>query len=295
MPTAAGQSGKFVTTRQVRERLVKELERNVSLRVEDTDQPDTFTVSGRGELHLTILMETMRREGFEFQVSRPRVITRKHESGELQEPYEEAVVEVPADLVGTVIEKLGGRKGEMTEMRPMGDSGTTRLRFRIPARGLFGYRSEFMTDTRGEGILHHQFHAWGGWAGPLKGRSRGVLVADRLGKSVGFALFNLQDRATMLVAPGVDCYGGMIVGENARSDDMDVNVSKEKKLTNMRTTSSDENIKLEPPRQLTLELALEFIEDDELIEVTPDSIRLRKRVLDPNMRKKAAKKVSQLA
>ena len=291
----AGQSGKFVTTRQVRERLVKELERNVSLRVEDTDQPDTFTVSGRGELHLTILMETMRREGFEFQVSRPRVITRKHESGELQEPYEEAVVEVPADLVGTVIEKLGGRKGEMTEMRPMGDSGTTRLRFRIPARGLFGYRSEFMTDTRGEGILHHQFHAWGGWAGPLKGRSRGVLVADRLGKSVGFALFNLQDRATMLVAPGVDCYGGMIVGENARSDDMDVNVSKEKKLTNMRTTSSDENIKLEPPRQLTLELALEFIEDDELIEVTPDSIRLRKRVLDPNMRKKAAKKVSQLA
>jgi GTP-binding protein len=291
----AGQSGKFVTTRQVRERLVKELERNVSLRVENTDQPDTFTVSGRGELHLTILMETMRREGFEFQVSRPRVITRKHESGELQEPYEEAVVEVPADLVGTVIEKLGGRKGEMTEMRPMGDSGTTRLRFRIPARGLFGYRSEFMTDTRGEGILHHQFHAWGGWAGPLKGRSRGVLVADRLGKSVGFALFNLQDRATMFVPPGVDCYGGMIVGENARSDDMDVNVSKEKKLTNMRTTSSDENIKLEPPRQLTLELALEFIEDDELIEVTPDSIRLRKRVLDPNMRKKAAKKVSQLA
>ena len=291
----AGQSGKFVTTRQVRERLVKELERNVSLRVENTDQPDTFTVSGRGELHLTILMETMRREGFEFQVSRPRVITRKHESGELQEPYEEAVVEVPADLVGTVIEKLGGRKGEMTEMRPMGDSGTTRLRFRIPARGLFGYRSEFMTDTRGEGILHHQFHAWGGWAGPLKGRSRGVLVADRLGKSVGFALFNLQDRATMFVPPGVDCYGGMIVGENARSDDMDVNVSKEKKLTNMRTTSSDENIKLEPPRQLTLELALEFIEDDELIEVTPDSIRLRKRVLDPNMRKKAAKKVGQLA
>jgi GTP-binding protein len=291
----AGQSGKFVTTRQVRERLVKELERNVSLRVEDTDQPDTFTVSGRGELHLTILMETMRREGFEFQVSRPRVITRKHESGELQEPYEEAVVEVPSELVGTVIEKLGGRKGEMTEMRPMGDSGTTRLRFRIPARGLFGYRSEFMTDTRGEGILHHQFYAWGGWAGPLKGRSRGVLVADRLGKSVGFALFNLQERGTMFVAPGADCYGGMIVGENARSDDMDVNVSKEKKLTNMRTTSSDENIKLEPPRQITLELALEFIEDDELIEVTPDSIRLRKRVLDPNTRKKAAKKASQPA
>jgi GTP-binding protein len=287
----AGQSGKFVTTRQVRERLYKELQRNVSLRVEDTDSPDTFTVSGRGELHLTILMETMRREGFEFQVSRPRVVTRKHD-GELQEPYEEAVVEVPSGIVGTVIEKLGGRRGEMTEMRPMGDSGTTRLRFRIPARGLFGYRSEFMTDTRGEGILHHQFDSWGNWAGPLRGRSRGVLVADRLGKSVGFALFNLQDRATMFVAPGLECYCGMIVGENARSDDMDVNVSKEKKLTNMRTTSSDENIKLEPPRLLTLELALEFIEDDELIEVTPDAVRLRKRVLDANMRKKAAKKVA---
>jgi GTP-binding protein len=291
----AGRSGKFVTTRQVRDRLYKELERNVSLRVEDTDQPDTFTVSGRGELHLTILMETMRREGFEFQVSRPRVITRRDDTGQLQEPYEEAVVEVPSELVGTVIEKLGSRKGEMTEMRPMGDSGTTRLRFRVPARGLFGYRSEFLTDTRGEGILHHQFHAWGNWAGPLKGRSRGVLVADRLGKSVGFALFNLQERATMFVVPGAECYAGMIVGENSRTDDMDVNVSKEKKLTNMRTTASDENIKLEPARQITLELALEFIEEDELIEVTPDGIRLRKRVLDAIQRKKAAKAANQSA
>ena len=288
----AGQSGKFVTTRQVRDRLYKELERNVALRVEDTDQPDTFTVSGRGELHLTILMETMRREGYEFQVSRPRVITRK-EGGVLQEPYEEAVVEVPAELVGTVIERLGGRKGEMTEMRPMGDSGTTRLRFRIPARGLFGYRSEFMTDTRGEGILHHQFDSWGPWAGNLRGRTRGVLVADRAGAAVGFALFNLQERATLFVSPGDDCYGGMIVGENVRQDDMEVNVSKEKKLTNMRTTSSDENIKLEPPRKITLELALEFIEDDELIEVTPGAIRLRKRILDANQRKKAGKKALQ--
>ena len=288
----AGQSGKFVTTRQVRDRLYKELERNVALRVEDTEQPDTFTVSGRGELHLTILMETMRREGYEFQVSRPRVITRK-DDGVLQEPYEEAVIEVPADLVGTVIERLGGRKGEMTEMRPMGDSGTTRLRFRIPARGLFGYRSEFMTDTRGEGILHHQFDSWGPWAGNLRGRGRGVLVADRAGKAVGFALFNLQERSTLFVSPGDDCYGGMIVGENVRQDDMEVNVSKEKKLTNMRTTSSDENIKLEPPRRITLELALEFIEDDELIEVTPDAIRLRKRILDANQRKKAGKKALQ--
>jgi len=290
----AGQSGKYVTTRQVRDRLRKELERNVALRVEDTEQPDTFTVSGRGELHLTILMETMRREGYEFQVSRPRVITRSTDDG-LQEPYEEAVVEVPHDMVGTVIEKLGPRKGEMTEMKPMGESGTTRLRFSIPARGLFGYRSEFLTDTRGEGILHHTFASWGPWAGELKGRTRGVLVADRKGVAVGFALFNLQERASMFVEPGEPVYGGMIVGENVRQDDMDVNVCKEKKLTNMRTTSSDENIKLEPPREITLELALEFIEDDELIEVTPDAIRLRKRILDANQRKKAAKKKNQPA
>ncbi|GMV06386.1 MAG: GTP-binding protein [Gemmatimonadota bacterium] len=290
----AGQSGKYVTTRQVRDRLYKELERNVALRVEDTDQPDTFTVSGRGELHLGILMETMRREGYEFQVSRPRVITRR-ENGVLLEPYEEAVVEVPAHVVGTVIEKMGPRKAEMTEMKPMGDSGTTRLRFRVPARGLFGYRSEFLTDTRGEGILHHQFDSWGPWAGPLRGRSRGVLVADREGVAVGFALFNLQERATMFVSPGQPVYMGMIVGENARSDDMDVNVCKEKKLTNMRTTASDENIKLETPRQITLELAMEFIQDDELIEVTPDGIRLRKRVLDPTQRKKAAKQALQMA
>jgi GTP-binding protein len=291
----AGQSGAFVTTRQVRERLYRELERNVALRVEETDQMDTFTVSGRGELHLSILMETMRREGYEFQVSRPRVITRKAPDGKLQEPYEEAVVEVPSDMIGTVIEKLGSRRGEMTEMRPMGDSGNTRLRFRVPARGLFGYRSEFLTDTRGEGILHHNFHSWGDWAGPIKGRTRGVLVADRPGRAVGFALFGLQERATLFVAPGEETYAGMIVGENSRTDDMDVNVSKEKKLTNMRTTASDENIKLEPPRKITLELALEFIEDDELIEVTPDSIRLRKRILDVNLRKKAAKRASQPA
>jgi GTP-binding protein len=290
----AGQSGTYVTTRQVRDRLFRELERNVAMRVEETDQPDTFTVSGRGELHLSILMETMRREGYEFQVSRPRVITRK-EGGEIQEPYEEAVVEVPSDMIGIVIERLGSRKGEMIEMRPMGDSGATRLTFRVPARGLFGYRSDFMTDTKGEGILHHQFHSWGPWAGEIKGRTRGVLVADRLGKVVAFALGGLQERATMFVSPGEDAYCGMIVGENSRTDDMDVNVSKEKKLTNMRTTASDENIKLEPPRKITLELALEFIEDDELIEVTPDSIRLRKRVLEAHLRKKAAKRALQPA
>ena len=286
----AGQSGKFVTSRHLRERLYRELEQNVALRVEDTEQPETLTVSGRGELHLSILIETMRREGYEFQVSRPRVITRTGVDGELQEPYEEALIEVPSELVGTVIEKLGSRKGEMTDLRPMGDSGTTRLSLRVPARGLVGYRSEFLTDTRGDGVLHHQFHSWGTWAGVLKGRGRGVLVADRVGRAVGFALQNLQERGTLFVSPGEEVYGGMIVGENSRPGDLDVNVGKEKKLTNMRAAGSDESIKLEPPRRITLEMALEFIEDDELIEITPDAVRLRKTVLDQNTRKKAAKR-----
>ncbi|MDE0731403.1 MAG: translational GTPase TypA, partial [Longimicrobiales bacterium] len=256
----AGQSGKFVTSRHLRERLYRELEQNVALRVEDTEQPETLTVSGRGELHLSILIETMRREGYEFQVSRPRVITRTGVDGELQEPYEEALIEVPSEIVGIVIEKLGSRKGEMTDLRPMGDSGTTRLSLRVPARGLVGYRSEFLTDTRGEGVLHHQFHSWGTWAGVLKGRGRGVLVADRVGRAVGFALQNLQERGTLFVSPGEEVYCGMIVGENARPGDLDVNVGKEKKLTNMRAAGSDESIKLEPPRRITLEVALEFIE-----------------------------------
>ncbi len=285
----AGLAGKFVTTRQVRDRLMKELEKNVALRVEDTGSPDTFTVSGRGELHLTILMETMRREGFEFQVSRPKVITRINEAGQKEEPYEEAMIEVPTEMIGTVIEKMGPRKGEMIELKPMGDSGQTRMKFKIPARGLFGYRSDFMTDTRGEGQLHHTFIEYGPWAGQMRGRQKGVLVADRDGVAVGFALFNLQERATMMVKPGDPVYTGMLVGENVRPDDMDVNVTKEKKLTNMRTTSSDENIKLEPPKLLTLELALEFIDYDELIEVTPDGIRLRKRTLETNLRKKETK------
>jgi GTP-binding protein len=284
----AGQSGKYVTSRQVRERLYRELERNVAMKVEDTPSPDTFSVSGRGELHLTILMETMRREGYEFQVSRPRVVVRTGPGGEKLEPYEEVVTEIPSEAVGTVIEKLGARKGEMLEMRPT-DRGPTRLRFRIPARGLFGYRSEFLTDTRGEGTLYHTFSDYGPWAGVLSGRRRGVLVADRPGQAVGYALFNLQERATMFVKPGDAVYGGMVVGENSRPDDMDVNVTKEKKLTNIRAASADDKILLEPPRQITLELALEFIQDDELIEVTPDAIRLRKRELDMNKRRKAAK------
>jgi len=284
----AGLSGKFVTTRQVRERLFKELERNVALRVEDTDQPDTFAVAGRGELHLTILMETMRREGYEFQVSRPRVIEKKGADGGRLEPYEEVLADVPDGMVGTVMEKLGPRRGELLDMRPDGN-GTTRLVFRIPARGLFGYRSEFLTDTRGEGQLNHHFLEYGPWAGAMQGRKKGVLVADREGDSVAFSLFNLQERATFFIEAGVPVYTGMIVGEHVRPGDLDVNVTKGKKLTNMRAAGSDENVKLEPPRKLTLELALEFIADDELIEVTPTAIRLRKRELDANRRRKDQK------
>ncbi len=285
----AGRAGKYVTTRQLRDRLRRELERNVALRVEDTGRPDTFAVSGRGELHLTILMETMRREGYEFQVSRPRVITRTSGDGTTLEPFEEVVAEVPSELAGTVIEKLARRRGEMTAMKPVGDSGTTRLEFSVPARGLFGYRTEFLTDTRGDGILHHRFDRWDSWAGPIRGRGSGAMVADRLGKAVAFAIFGLQERGTMFVEPGLDCYGGMIVGENARPGDMDVNIGRTKKLTNMRTTAADDAVRIEPPRRMTLEQALGFIDDDELIEVTPDAIRLRKRELDASRRRKAAR------
>ncbi len=284
----SGRDGKFVTTRQLRERLFRELERNVALRVEDTENPDTFQVAGRGELHLTILMETMRREGYEFQVARPRVIARTDEAGNRLEPYEEVLVDVPEEMVGTVMEKLGARKGELSDLRTSGD-GITRLTFRIPARGLFGYRSEFLTDTRGEGLLNQRFLEYGPWSGVIAGRKRGALVADREGVAVAYGLFNLQDRGTMFIRPGEPVYPGMIVGEHIRPGDLDVNVNREKKLTNMRTTSADENIRLEPPRALTLELALEFIGDDELIEVTPSALRLRKRILEQNRRRKAQK------
>jgi GTP-binding protein len=284
----AGKEGKFVTSRQIRERLFKELERNVALRVEDTDSTDTWTVSGRGELHLTILMETMRREGYEFQVSRPRVITREGPQGERLEPYEELAIDVPEEFLGVVIEKLGPRRAGMLEMKNPGQ-GMVRLLYKIPARGLFGYRSEFLTDTRGTGIMHHRFLEYGPWAGPLAGRMRGTLVSMEGGVIVAFALANLAERATLFVAPGDAVYEGMLVGENSRPGDMDVNPTREKKLTNMRSKSSDENIQLEPPRELTLEGALEYIEEDELIEVTPKSIRLRKRFLNSNDRKKLSR------
>jgi GTP-binding protein len=295
----AGRDGKYVTSRQLRERLLRELERNVALRVEDTETPDAFTVSGRGELHLGILMETMRREGYEFAVSRPRVITRRGPNGEVLEPYEEVTIDVPETFVGTVIERLGQRRGEVLELRTGAGMGAenvgaygalARLRFRIPSRGLFGYRSEFMTDTRGEGILHHRFLEYGAWAGPLRSRERGVLVSMTDGVSVAYALFNLQERATLFIGPGVQLYEGMIIGESARAGDMDVNGTKGKKLTNIRAAGADEAIQLEPPRLMTLEAALEFIADDELVEVTPSAIRLRKRHLKAHERKKASRK-----
>jgi len=284
----AGREGKYVTGRQLRERLFRELERNVALRVEETDDPQTFTVSGRGELHLGILMETMRREGYEFQVSRPRIIPREGPHGERLEPYEELLIDCPETLLGVVMEKLGPRRATMLDMKNPGQ-GMVRMRFRIPARGLLGYRSEFLTDTRGQGIMHHRFLDYGAWAGPISGRSRGVMVADREGVVVAYALFNLQERGTMFLKPGDPVYEGMLVGENARVDDMEVNATKEKKLTNMRTTAADEMIILEPPRPLSLELALEYIEDDELIEVTPASLRLRKRALGATERRKLAR------
>ena len=281
--------GKYVTTRQLRERLFREMERNVALKVEATDHPDTFRVAGRGELHLSILMETMRREGYEFQVSRPRVLMREGPAGEALEPYEELVAETPEARVGTVIEKLGARRGEMLEMRPTG-RGPIRLRFRIPARGLFGYRTEFLTDTRGDGLMHHRFLEYGRWAGVLPGRERGAVVADRRGAAVAYAIFGLQERATFFLGPGAPVYEGMIVGLHVRAGDLDVNMCKGKKLTNIRAAAADDNIRLEPPRIITLESALEFIADDELIEVTPGAIRLRKRILDAGARRKAARR-----
>jgi len=279
----AGREGKLVTSRNIRERLDKELRTNVSLRVADTDAGDTFKVSGRGELHLSILIENMRREGFEMAVSKPEVIYREI-SGKKMEPMEYLVVDVPSDYQGVIIEKMGPRKGEMTSMQPMGDF--IRLEFIIPARGLIGLRSEVLTDTRGTAVMTHTFHEYAPFRGDIPGRKNGVLIAMEHGETTGYALDALQPRGILFLPPGVEVYGGMLIGQHAKDNDLDVNPCKGKKLTNVRASGTDDAVKLAPPRVLTLEQALEFIDDDELVEVTPKSIRLRKKELDPNRRKR---------
>ncbi|HTJ40950.1 MAG TPA: translational GTPase TypA [Kofleriaceae bacterium] len=284
----AGKEGKYVTSRNLRERLMREVKSNVALRVADTDDAGAFKVSGRGELHLSILIETMRREGYELCVSQPQVITRTGENGETEEPYEHAVIDIDEQYSGPVIEELGRRQGKMTEMRPSG-TGRQRLEYRIPARGLIGYRSQFMTDSRGTGVMYTQLDGYGPWAGAVKTRSNGVLIANEEGVSNNYALFYLQERGQLFINHNIKVYMGMVVGIHSRDNDLVVNPCKVKKLTNIRTTAADEKLVIAPPRRITLEYALEFINDDELVEVTPQSIRLRKTYLDHNLRKRFEK------
>ena len=280
----AGRDGQYVTSRNLRDRLTRELLGNVSLRVEDTDSPEQLKVIGRGELQLSILIEMMRREGYEVQVSRPDIVT-KEVDGVKMEPIEDLVIDVPEEFQGVVIANSGARRGVMTKMVNHG-SGRVRLEFRIPARGLIGFRSQFVADTKGTGIMNHLFAGWEPWHGAIPSRTTGALVADRIGMATAYALYNLQERGEIFVEPQTPVYEGMIVGENSRQNDMDVNVTKEKKQTNMRASTADEAIRLIPPRQLSLEQAIEFINDDELVEVTPKTIRLRKRILAANLRPK---------
>jgi GTP-binding protein len=280
----AGKDGRFVTSRQVKERLDRETLGNVAIRVEETAAPEQFKVSGRGELQLSILIEMMRREGYELQVSKPEAITRKS-NGVTLEPIELVVIDCPEEFIGVVTEAVGRRKGQMTKMVNHG-TGRVRLEFETPSRGLIGFRNEFLTETKGTGLLNTLFLRWGDWQGSLRGRATGSLVADRTGETTTYALFNLQERGTLFVRPGTKVYEGMIIGENARAVDLDINAIKEKKLTNMRAASADEAMRLVPPKELSLEQAIEFIGEDELVEVTPKNIRLRKRVLRFNERPK---------
>lgn len=280
----AGQEGKFVTSRNIRDRLFKEVETNVSMRVEETETTDTFKVSGRGELHLSILIETMRRQGYEFQVSRPKVILKK-ENGKTLEPMELLIVEVPESYVGAVMEKIGSRKGVLENMGTR-DGGTTHLEFKIPSRGLIGYRSEFLTDTNGNGIMNQLFAGYEEYQGDIQTRERGSIISHETGESTGYGLFNTQDRGRLFIGPGVPVYEGMIVGECAKSEDVTCNVCKKKQMTNTRASGSDDALRLVPHSVLSLEQSMEFIKDDELLEVTPVSLRLRKRILSKELRMK---------
>ena len=283
----AGKEGKFITSRHIRDRLFKELERNVSLRVKETDRAESFEVSGRGELHLSVLIETMRREGFELLVSRPKVIF-KEIDGQKCEPMEILVVNVPDDCIGNVIEKIGRRKGEMVNMEPS-EEGRTKIEFRIPARGLIGYRTEFMTDTKGNGTMNSMFDSYEPYKGEISARNRGTLIAFEAGTSVTYGLYNAQERGELFIGPGTEVYEGMIVGLNSRAEDIAINVCKEKHLTNTRASGSDDALRLVPPIQFSLEKAIEFIQDDELVEVTPLNIRLRKKILDTKTRERMSR------
>ncbi len=282
----AGQEGKYVTSRHLRDRLLRELNTDVSLRVEETEDTDTFKVSGRGELHLSILIETMRREGYEFAVSKAEVIYKYDERGKRLEPMELAILDVPEEFSGTVIQKLSLRKGELQGMS-QGQGGYTRLEFSIPSRGLIGYRGEFLTDTKGNGIINTIFDGYGPYKGDLQYRNQGSLIAFESGESVAYGLFNAQDRGTLFIGPGEKVYSGMVIGQSGKTEDIELNVCKTKHLTNTRASGSDEALKLVPPKILSLEQALEFIDTDELLEVTPKSLRIRKKILDPTLRKRA--------
>lgn len=283
----AGKEGKYVTSRQLRDRLFRELLKDVSLRVEETDNTDQFRVMGRGEMHLSILIENMRREGYEFQVSTPKVLF-KHVDGKVLEPYEELVIDVPEESMGTVMESMGLRKGEMRSMQPVGNR--VKMEFIIPSRGLFGYRSEFLTNTRGEGIMNAVFYDYGEYKGEVEQRPNGSLVAFESGESVAYGLFNAQERGTLFIGPGEQVYAGMVVGFSPKSEDLTVNVCKKKQMTNTRASGSDEALRLTPPRRMSLEEAIEFMNDDELLEVTPEHFRIRKRLLNHADRMRALKR-----
>lgn len=285
----AGQEGKYVTSRHLRERLFRELNSDVSLRVEETDNMDVFKVSGRGELHLSVLIENMRREGYEFAVSKAEVLYKTDEKGHKLEPMERAYIDVPEEFSGSVIEKLSNRKGELQGMTPMG-GGSTRLEFLIPSRGLIGYRGEFLTDTKGNGVINTVFEDYAEYKGDIAYRKQGSLIAFESGETVAYGLFNAQDRGTLFVKPGEKVYGGMVIGQNGKAEDIELNVCKTKHLTNTRSSSADEALKLTPPKILSLEEALEFIDTDELLEITPENLRIRKKILDSTQRYRANKK-----